>query len=101
MPIQDDDVIHGSWQRLYRAGAWSTLAYVVLVLVPVVLVFAAPVPPTSGAALLEYIGAHGWSTSSSWPASWASPCRHWWCSPRPTAPQVRTSERDWPTRPTP
>lgn len=58
MPFQDDDAMHGSWQRLYRAGAWSALAYVVLVLVPVVLVFAAPVPPTSGAALLEYIGAH-------------------------------------------
>ena len=29
-----------------------------LVLVPVVLVFVAPVPPTHGAALLEYIAAH-------------------------------------------
>jgi hypothetical protein len=32
--------------------------YVLLVLVPVVLVFAAPLPPTDGAALLEYIAAH-------------------------------------------
>lgn len=58
MPLHDDDALHGSWQRLYRAGAWSALVYVILVLVPVVLVFAAPVPPATGAALLEYIGAH-------------------------------------------
>jgi hypothetical protein len=43
---------------LYRAGGWSALLYVLLVLVPVVLVFAAPLPPTEGAALLEYIAAH-------------------------------------------
>ena len=47
-----------TWGRLYRAGGWSGLLYVLLVLVPVVLVFLAPLPPTQGAALLEYIAAH-------------------------------------------
>ena len=47
-----------TWALLYRAGGWSALLYVLLVLVPVVLVFAAPLPPTDGAALLEYIAAH-------------------------------------------
>ena len=47
-----------SWAPLYRAGALSALLYVLLVLVPVVLVFVAPVPPTDGRALLEYIDAH-------------------------------------------
>ena len=43
---------------MYRAGGWSALVYVLLVLVPVVLVFAAPLPPTDGAALLDYISQH-------------------------------------------
>jgi hypothetical protein len=47
-----------TWGPLYRAGGWSALVYVALVLVPVVLVFVAPLPPTQGAALLEYIAAH-------------------------------------------
>ena len=47
-----------SWGPLYKAGGWSALLYVLLVLVPVVLVFVAPLPPTQGAALLEYIAAH-------------------------------------------
>ena len=47
-----------TWDPLYRAGGWSALLYVLLVLVPVVLVFAAPLPPTRGAALLEYIAVH-------------------------------------------
>ena len=47
-----------SWRRLYRAGAWASLAYVILVLVPLALLFLAPVPPASGAAVLDYIGAH-------------------------------------------
>lgn len=57
MPL-DDDALRSSWRPLYRAGAWSALVYVVLVLVPVVLVLAAPTPPTSGAAVLEYVDAH-------------------------------------------
>lgn len=47
-----------SWASLYRAGAVSALLYVVLVLVPVSLVLAAPVPPTDGQALLEYVADH-------------------------------------------
>ncbi len=47
-----------TWGRLYKAGGWSALLYVLLVVVPVALVFAAPLPPTEGAALLEYIAAH-------------------------------------------
>jgi hypothetical protein len=47
-----------TWALLYKVGGWSALLYVLLVLVPVVLVFAAPLPPTGGVALLEYIAAH-------------------------------------------
>ncbi len=47
-----------SWSPLYRAGGVAALLYVLLVLVPVVLVFVAPVPPTEGRALLEYVAAH-------------------------------------------
>jgi hypothetical protein len=47
-----------TWGPLYRAGGWSALLYVLLVVVPVMLVFAGPVPPTRGAALLEFIAAH-------------------------------------------
>lgn len=47
-----------TWRRLYGAGAVSALVYVVLVIVPVTLLFVAPVPPTEGRAVLEYIAAH-------------------------------------------
>lgn len=47
-----------SWRPLYRAGGIAALVYVLLVVVPIVLVFVAPVPPTEGRALLEYIGAY-------------------------------------------
>jgi hypothetical protein len=47
-----------SWGLLYRAGGVSALAFVVLVLVPVVLVFAAPVPPVDGRELLVFIASH-------------------------------------------
>ena len=47
-----------TWALLYKAGGWSALLYVGLVLVPVVLVFTAPLPPTDGVALLEYVGDH-------------------------------------------
>jgi hypothetical protein len=47
-----------TWGPLYRAGGWSALVYVLLVVVPVVLVVVVPLPPTHGAALLEYIAAH-------------------------------------------
>lgn len=47
-----------TWATLYRIGGISGLAFVVLVMVPTALVFAAPVPPTDGRALLGYIAAH-------------------------------------------
>jgi hypothetical protein len=47
-----------SWGPLFKAGGWSAVLFVLLVLVPLALVFLAPVPPTEGAALLEYIAAH-------------------------------------------
>lgn len=43
---------------MYWAGAVSALVYVVLVVVPVTLVFVAPVPPTEGRAVLVYIAAN-------------------------------------------
>lgn len=49
---------HLSWQPLYLIGGIAALVFVVMVLVPVVLVFAAPVPPAEGRALLEYIANH-------------------------------------------
>lgn len=47
-----------SWQPLYRIGGYSALLFVALVVLPVTLVIAAPVPPTQGRAVLEYIAAH-------------------------------------------
>ncbi len=43
---------------MHRAGGAAALLYVLLVLIPVVLIFTAPVPPDEGRALLEYIAAH-------------------------------------------
>ena len=47
-----------SWASLYKAGGLSALLFVLLALVPIVLVFAAPVPPVAGDALLAYIAAN-------------------------------------------
>ncbi|WP_344255243.1 hypothetical protein [Terrabacter carboxydivorans] len=47
-----------SWGLLFKTGGWSAVLLALLVLVPVALVFLAPVPPTEGAALLGYIAAH-------------------------------------------
>jgi hypothetical protein len=47
-----------SWARLYRIGGVASLVFVVLVVVPVALVFAAPVPPVEGGPLLAYITTH-------------------------------------------
>ena len=47
-----------TWTPLFKAGGASAMLFVLLVLVPVVLVFAAPVPPVDGQALLSYIAAH-------------------------------------------
>ena len=47
-----------SWSPLYRAGGVSAMVFVLLVMLPVVLVFAAPLPLTEGASLLDYIAAN-------------------------------------------
>lgn len=47
-----------SWQPLYRIGGIAAGVFVVMVLVPVGLLFSAPVPPTEGRALLQYIDAN-------------------------------------------
>jgi hypothetical protein len=46
------------WWQLYRTGAVSAAVFVLLVLVPIILVVAAPVPPVKGRALLEYVAEH-------------------------------------------
>ncbi|HET6487951.1 MAG TPA: DUF4386 family protein, partial [Spirochaetia bacterium] len=52
----DQDV---SWRSFYAAGSIAALAFVILVVVPLVLVFAAPqVPASGGAAVLQYIASH-------------------------------------------
>lgn len=50
--------VDGSWARLYRIGGAAGLLYVVLVVIAVVLVLAAPVPPAEGGPLLAYIADH-------------------------------------------
>src|SRR6266571_2632179 len=48
-----------SWRGLYRVGAVSTVLYVVLIIIPLVLMFTTPQPPLAGgAATLEYIASH-------------------------------------------
>lgn len=47
-----------AWQPLYRAGGVAGLAFVALVLIPVVLVVTQPIPPTEGEPLLAYIAEH-------------------------------------------
>jgi hypothetical protein len=47
------------WAGLYRVGALAAFAYVAMVLVPLVLMIVAPLPPMEGGAkLLEYVVAH-------------------------------------------
>lgn len=60
MPVVTTSPVAGdrAWRRLYRVGGVASAVYVVLVLVPLVLVVAAPVPPTTGSALLAYIAEH-------------------------------------------
>lgn len=51
--------VDSSWRGLYRAGAVSAVLYVLLIIVPVVLLFAAPQPPLSGGdEVLRYITAN-------------------------------------------
>jgi hypothetical protein len=48
-----------SWRGLYRVGAISAALYVLLIIVPIVLLNVAPLPPyTGGAAVLQYIAQH-------------------------------------------
>ncbi|GAB3767361.1 hypothetical protein GCM10027600_19100 [Nocardioides ginsengisegetis] len=47
-----------SWAGLYRLGGLSAVVFVLLVVIPVTLVFAVPVAPVDGRALLPYIAAH-------------------------------------------
>ena len=48
-----------SWRPLLRVGAWSAMLFVVLVFVPLVLLFIAPIVPAGdGRAILDYINAH-------------------------------------------
>ncbi|MGB4892639.1 MAG: hypothetical protein WBP09_13335 [Propionicimonas sp.] len=47
-----------TWQPLYRIGGIAAMAFVVMVFIPLTLLVAAPVPPTDGRALLEYIATH-------------------------------------------
>ena len=49
-----------SWRALYAVGSAAALLYVVMIVVPLVLVFTSPQPPTSGGeAVLQYIMSHG------------------------------------------
>jgi hypothetical protein len=57
--MQHDISSDDSWRALYRVGAISAFAYVLMIIVPIALLVAAPQPPLSGgAAILEYIAAH-------------------------------------------
>ncbi len=48
-----------SWRSLYRAGSILAALYVVLIIVPLVLFFTTPQPPSlGGAATLQYIASH-------------------------------------------
>jgi len=47
-----------SWARLYRVGGVAGLLFVVMVLIPLGFVLAAPLPPVEGGPLLAYIAAH-------------------------------------------
>lgn len=47
-----------AWWPLFRIGGVSGLVFVVLVLVPLILLFVAPVPPVDAAQLLRYIADH-------------------------------------------
>lgn len=48
-----------SWRPLYGVGSAAALLYVVMVVVPLVLIFVAPLPPVAGGAqILDYIARH-------------------------------------------
>ena len=48
-----------SWRTLYLAGGFAALLYVIMIIVPLVLVFTFPQPPSAGgAAVLQFIASH-------------------------------------------
>jgi hypothetical protein len=47
-----------SWQPPATVGGFAAGVFVVLVVVPVVLLFTVPLPPTGRRALLEYVAGH-------------------------------------------
>jgi hypothetical protein len=52
-------IADASWKLLYAVGSVLALVYVIMVIVPLVLLFAAPQPPAAGgAAVLSFIASH-------------------------------------------
>lgn len=48
-----------TWRALYAVGSAAALLYIVMIIVPLVLVFTSPQPPSSGGeAVLRYIASH-------------------------------------------
>lgn len=58
LPAPELPAADPSLRALDRVGGWAAFVYVVLVLVGIVLVFVAPVPPAEGEAVLAHIAAH-------------------------------------------
>jgi hypothetical protein len=57
--MESEERPDSGWNLLYRVGAISAFAYVLMILVPLVLLIAEPRPPlVGGATILEYIAAH-------------------------------------------
>jgi hypothetical protein len=53
------DQLDPSWRLLYAIGEASAFLYVLMIIVPLVLIFAVPQPPSAGgAAVLVYIASH-------------------------------------------
>lgn len=52
-------MLKAGWAPLYKVGAIAAFIYVAMMLVPLALMIAAPLPPMEGgAAILEYVNAH-------------------------------------------
>jgi hypothetical protein len=57
--MENHEASSSSWRLLYKAGAFSAFAYVLMIAIPIVLLAVQPQAPlTGGAAILEYIAAH-------------------------------------------
>ncbi len=58
-PLEKSPVADRGWQTLYSVGGISACLFIILVIVPMSLVAAAPLPPASGGEqLLRYISSH-------------------------------------------